>query len=438
MAYYCTKCKILHKENEMCPQYAEQLKEHPELLGEAAKFTSVAGQYYLISSQTLDTVAQGVNKVVGSNLAYEGTHQLARDINVFKQLNVDAYCKSGVFSNSESAQEYILNASKGQLDTLTKKLNGTGQEIDWVRFKEGHLSSLFEKSKLLGEEMTNAPGIDGTTVNRFTGKVVEKTTIKAATSNQGLGTNVSDVLKAIEKGTLDPKDTLAGIDGTSDALKKALAKNITKATESGNVDYANKLKQAQEQLKVQELNNYNDIKNSTERLTKKMGAGQASASLTIQEVSKKACQGAVIGAAVGLTISSITNYLKFKNGEISEEEAFKEVGEDTLKGAITGGALGAITLFLPGGVLGFAAGMAIGIYINTVCSNMLDEIFGKGACEAILDASGFVYGMSVNLEDCIKIIGKDQTHIESNERKIRKTKLKIDKNFDEFDQLMKG
>jgi hypothetical protein len=100
--------------------------------------------------------------------------------------------------------------------------------------------------------------------------------------------------------------------------------------------------------------------------------------------------------------------------------------------------LGAITLFLPGGVLGFAAGMAIGIYINTVCSNMLDEIFGKGACEAILDASGFVYGMSVNLEDCIKIIGKDQTHIESNERKIRKTKLKIDKNFDEFDQLMKG
>lgn len=438
MAQYCSRCKELHHDDEMCPHYARQLKKHPELLGEAAKFTSIAAQYNLTSSQTLNTIAQGVNKVVGSNLTYEGTHQFARDIQVFKQLNVDGFCKSGVFSNAQNAQNYLNNGTKGQLDFLTKKLNGTGQEVDWLRLRQGQFSSLLEKSKLLGEEVTNAPGIDGVTINRFTGRTVERTTIKAVQDSKNLGTNVRDVLKALDKGTLNPDDTLVGIDGTRDALVKALEKNIKNATESGNVDYANKLKQAQEQLRIKELNNYNDVKESTKRLTDKISNGQAHSTVTMKELSKKSCQGAVVGAAVNLTISSITNYLKYRNGEITESEAINEIGEDTLKGALTGSAMAGITVFLPGGPLGFVAGMGIGIYVNATCTNMLDEIYGKGAFAAILDASGFVYGTTVNLSDYIDKIEKDQKKIAMNTSSIRRKSAAIDKNFDEFEQIMKG
>ena len=290
MVQYCNRCKVIHNNNEICPHHAKQLKKHPQLLGEAANFTSVAAQYHLISSQTLDSVAKSVNNITGSNLSYEGTHQFVRDIQVFKQLNVDAYCRNEAFLNAANAKNYYTNATKGQIDTIIKKLNGTSQEVDWLRWKQGKLSSLFEKAKLLGEETTNAPGVDGETINRFTGKIIEKTTIKASTSSKGLGTNISDVLKALKDGTLDPKDAFIGIDGTNEALAKALEKNIEKATANGDINYANTLKDAQKQLKVKEMGNFNKVKNSTKRQTKKISSGQAHATITMQEASKKACQ----------------------------------------------------------------------------------------------------------------------------------------------------
>jgi len=428
MVHYCNKCKVVHKEDEMCPQYAKQLQEHPELLGEAAKFTSIAGQYYLISSQTLETAEKEVNKAIGTNLSYEGTHRFARDIQIFKRLNDEPFKQCGVFSTPEIAKSYletvqdtaekmkefgIVDGRKDLNQIFDKKLTGYSQEVDFVRFKNAKLSTLFEKSSLLDG---NVPGVDATTINRVTGKTISRTTIKASINPITKdGTAIAGVKEALESGTVTKDDIIFSVKGTSQAAKNAGLSN-----------------------KVIEKNTNEQVISSNKNLREKILAGEATTSVTLEQATKKMAQGAVIGAVIGLTISSITNYIAFKNGEISEEEVFKEIGEDTLKSAITGGALAGITLFLPGGVLGFVAGMAIGIYVGTVCTNVLDEILCKGACGAILDASGFVYGMSVNLESCIEKINKDQTHIESNARDEKETASKTEKNFDEFDQLMKG
>lgn len=437
MVQYCTRCKVIHNNNEICPHYVKQIKENPSLLAEAANFTVVAGQYHLVTSQTLDTLAQSVNKLAGTNLAYEGTHQFTRDIQVFRQLNVDSFSRSGHFANAKSAQSYFLNGTENQQQNVLRKLNGTAQEIDWLRWKKGKLSSLVEKSKLLGEETSNAPGIDGTSVNRFVKKRIEKVTIKASVSDKGLGTNIKGVLKALEKGTLDPKDTLVGIEGSSEALAKALDHNIKKALDAGNTEYAKRLQKAKEYMKVKELNNYDRVSRSTARLENKIKSGQAAVQVTANDVAKKACQGAIVGAAVSLTISSISNYMKYKNGEITEEEAFVSIGKETIKGGVVGGAMGALTLFLPGGALGFAAGMAIGIYLNATATNVLDEIFGEGAYGQILDASGYVCGMTVNLESALGKIEQNEKHLAGNIRKTKKTAESVDKNFDDFDLIMK-
>lgn len=436
MSHYCKHCKVLHHQDELCPRHLAQLKQNPSLLVEAANFTNIAGQYHLITSQTLNKAAQAVNKLAGSNLRYEGTQQFIRDIQVFNQLNVDAYSKSGVFSSAEAAKSYMDQATEGQLRQLSRKLTGTGQEVDWLRFKEGKLSSIFRKSELLGG---NAPGVDGATINRFTGEQISRTTVKAAQGTKGLGTNVSDVLKALEAGTISPKDIVSGIEGTEDAIKKALEKNIEKAINSSDIDYANKLKQAQEHLKVQELNNTELVKESTNRLTDKIAEGQAHSHVSSQEVLKKVTQGAVIGAVVGLTTSGITSYIKFKNGEITEKDAFEAIGQDTLKGSLIGATMAKlkVRMFLPAGTVGFLAGMVIGIYLDKALTNMLDEAFGKGAYLEILHSSGFIYGMTTNLEDSIKKIAEDEIKITSNERKIKKQTKMINQNFDEFHSLMK-
>lgn len=418
MKWYCEKCKKMHEDEEMCPKIKSQLAKHPEWLVEAANFTTVAGEEVLINSQLLDKAAQGINKLAGTNLSYEGTQQFARDIQVFKRLNEEPFSRAGVFSTPESAKAYFENVLKVSetkpkaLSSFEGKLTGYAQEVDWVRTKQGEISRLLEKSTLLEN---NAPGVDGVTVNRFTGKEISRTTIKASknpmTSNS---TGINDVKEAIEKGTATEKDIIFAPEGTEEAARKAGLKNP-----------------------VIEKNSTEQINNSNKRLEQKILDGQATTAPTLEQVGSKMAQGAIVGAAVAVTVSAITTYVRYKNGELDKKEAFEIVGEDTLKGALVGGAMGAVTIFLPGGVIGFVAGMAIGVYFSKVCTNILDEIFGKGAYGAIMNASGYVYGMTFNLAEYYAKIELNNRRTRANISRANEVQTEIKSYFDYFEK-MKG
>lgn len=418
MNWYCEKCKKMHHDNEMCPRIQQQLKLHPELLSGAAKFTTIAGEYALITSNSLNTVAQGVNKIVGTNLSYEGTHQFARDIQVFKRLSEEPFKRAGTFATPENAKNYFetiqaaSEQSPGALRSFESKLTGYAQEVDWLRYKQSQLSSVFEKSELLSN---NAAGIDGVTINRFTGKTISRTTVKASqnvmTKNS---TAINDVKEAITKGTATEQDIIFSTKGTEAAARKAGLKNP-----------------------VIEKNTFEQVRASNQRLENKIVSGQATTSITLEQATQKMAQGAVIGAAVGMTVSSITNYIRYKNGELSREEAFSEISEDTLKSALVGSATAAVSLFIPGGAVGFIAGMAIGIYFNTACTNILDEIYGKGAYGAILNSSGFVYGMSTNLETQLERLSESAKRTSEHLRSAQRKYVEIEEGFSQFEQ-MKG
>jgi len=407
MKNFCEKCMKIHSEGEICPIDLKALSGNSQLLTEAATFTSIAAQYRLISSQDLENAANKINQVVGTNLSFEGTQQFARDIEVFKRLNEEAFKNAGVFRTSEVAQEYLktLNGNNKYLDI---KLTGYSQEVDWIRMKMGQISRLWDKSSILNN---NAPGVDGVTVNRLTGNQVSRTTIKATTVDPQ--NSINKVKESIEAGHTNSKDVIFGVKGTEDVARKNGLTNP-----------------------VKEKNTMQDVTNSNDRLRSKMANGKATTYIPAEEVAKKMASGAIIGAAVGLTVSSMSCYLKYRNGEITIEEAFKNIGEDTTKGALTGSAMAGITLFLPGGVIGFVGGMAIGIYLNKTLVNILDEVYGKGAYKQILISSGYVMGMSENLVDCITRIKEDERQIQQNilisKQMIKNTNNKLS----EFDSIM--
>jgi len=378
LKWYCQKCKTMHNENEMCPHISKELKKHPEWLAEAANFTVIAAQYNLISSQNLDKIVQPANKLLGADLHFEGSYQYARDIRVFNRLNSETFKNSGIFNTPQSARQYLQHAEANSnlMGALERKLTGSAQEVDWLNFKEGQLRSVFEKSRLLDG---NAPGIDGITINRFSGNEISKTTIKASANNSSTG--ISGVRNAIKAGTATETDVIYGTQGMAEQAKRYGLKNP-----------------------VVEHNSAQEVQASNERLKNKIVSGNATTQVTFSEVGKQIAQGSVIGAAVSLTVSSITNYIRYKNGKLSQKEAFSNVAEDTIKGALIGGALAGITIFLPQGAIGFIAGVGIGIYLDSVCTNILDEIFGKGAYDAILNSSGYVYGMTCNLLEQINKI----------------------------------
>jgi len=393
MGKLCPYCKEEHGENDLCIIYKEELRNNPGLLSQAAEFTSVAGQYHLETSQTLAHIIPG----------FEGSHQVTGDTQKVKRLLEESYRRSS--PNPEALKQYLEKATSKQQVNFSAKTSGVNEEVDWLRKKQGEIPSLWEKSRLYNG---NAPGVDGETVNRFTDDPISRTTIKSAQSSRGLHTNAKGIIKSLEKGTLDPHDTVYGVKGIKNTLLKQLDKEIENASRAGNTELAKKFTEAKDNLIIKESNTMSDVKESVNRLKDKITAGNASTAITASHVAKQAAKGAVIGAAIGLTVSSITSYLRYRKGEITREEAFTEIGEDTVKSALSGGALAGLTLFLPAGAIGFIAGMAIGIYINAALTNVLDEIFGKGAYREILIADGHIVRTSRILVEGLQTFKQDR------------------------------
>lgn len=432
---YCERCKNVHEKEELCSDLKNQLQNDPNLISEAMNFTNLAAQHQLISTQALDGVAMSINKIANTNLTFEGSKQCAKDIQVFQQLNVDAFKNSGVFNDHGLAQKYLQEGGISIENNLKRKLTGTAQEIDWLRDRKGSLTRIFEKAKLVGEETANAPGIDGVVENRFTG-LKKGVSVKNSISNKGLGTNVRDVLKAIDKGTINPDDIIVGTDGTKNSVTKMLEKNIEKATREGNSELLGKLKDARGKLKVKEIGNFEKSKNSTERLFNKAKNGKAYNSINRKVITKQMRNGGVIGAAVSFSTASISNYLKYKNGEITREKAFSEIGQETCSGAIIGSAMGGLSLFFPPGAIGFVAGIAVGMYVSKTTQNVMNEVFGKGAFEQILHTSGYIYGTTMNLKTLLSEIEMNEKKINENHTNMRYLEKNINRKSESISNIL--
>lgn len=175
MKWYCKKCATIHDDNELCPKIKLQLKNNKNLLGEAADFITVAGEYNLITSNNMNKIFKPISNLLNSDLTYEGTYQVSRDIQVFKRLNEETFVRCGAFSSPEVAQEYLKNTN---LRTLTSKITGASQEVDWLRMMNGKLSNIYKESSLFNG---NAAGVDGQTVNKITGNTI-RVTVKASIS----------------------------------------------------------------------------------------------------------------------------------------------------------------------------------------------------------------------------------------------------------------
>ena len=406
MKWYCEKCATIHDDNELCPKIKLQLKNNKNLLGEAANFITVAGEHNLITSNNMNKILEPISNLLNSNLTYEGTYQLTRDIQVFKRLNEESFVRCGTFSSPEAAQEYLQNTN---LKALTSKITGASQEVDWLLSEKGKLSSIFNNSILFNG---NAAGVDGQTVNKITRnttRVTVKASINPMTKNS---TGVKDIQEALAKNTLKENELVVGPKGMEKSLREVGVNNP-----------------------VEEINSAKSIRNSNERLLKKIKNSEATTSIPAKQLLKKIRQGAIIGGAVSLSISSITNYIRYRNGEISREEAFKEISKDTVKGLLTGGAISGVSLFFPPATIGAIVGVTVGIYINKTLSNILDEIYGKGSYKAILNSSGYVYGMTINLLDYYKEISKNIKITEKNINETKEISQKIKKNFDIFEKL---
>lgn len=425
MVCYCQYCGELHAEDALCEPYKSDLQAHPEKLVGVTEFAVTAAENVLTRSQTLDRAAQIVNRHFGTSFSFEGASQLARDVQVFQKLNEDAFAKCGAFANAQSAKVWLDAHPLGIC--LKKRLIGAAQEVDWQRMESGR--HLLTKPMLLNG---NYPGIDGVMIDRLTCEVSERVTVKAAATAGGISTNVRGVIESLQKGRLSPEDTLFGTEGTKKELLKQLQKLIDNPDYSGDKT----LLETAKKMKVIESGTNEDVVGSMRRLYDKVENMEANPYVTIEQAGKMMGKGAVIGAAIELSVSSVKNYLAYRNGKISVDHAITEVGEDAVKGALGGATTAGIGIFLPTGPIGWVAGVAIMMVVRPALQNTLDEVFGKGAYREILNAAGYTAATAGNTAELLGVIAENAAQYSGNRRQIKRNMTATQKTIQHIDSVL--
>lgn len=313
------------------------------------------------------------NALAYGYIAYN-SQQYLRDLEVAKVLN-KKFLPSGLFNNAESAKNWVFNrleVNPDNLDSIFRRLQGEGAgEVDFVRKINGSLKGIFYKAEYAtnqsGNIANNVPGIDVVVKNRITGKVVDKYQIKSNWS-QNTNTLKKTISDFLQNEKYDKNQILVG---PKELIQEAKKANIPNRTMKLNTTQANK--------------------ESAERLIKKTMEGNLESGISFGGATKKIAKGAAVAVVISVGISSLTNYLSYRNGEISISEAFDNVAKDGTKAAIVGGTLAGLSLIFPPGILGIGIGIVVGITLQKV----VDLAFGDGTYKKIVSEMYSINNLSL-------------------------------------------
>lgn len=363
-SYRCAECQIEHAlESDIGRRHLGKVLTR-EQFGRGVDFISSAASYGYIT---------------------ENSQQYLRDTQVFDVLG-EKFSRSGMFQSTESAQDWLnermaVNASN--MDQVLRRLQGDGAgEVDALRQVNGSLRGLIHEAKFptgpTGSIPSNQAGFDLEIVNRFTGDVVERVQVKSnwSTNPEVLKETVRDFLS---NGAYTTDMTLAGPQELIDVARDMEVPN--KLVVVGDVE-GNRL--------------------SGERLMGLVESGDAATqgALSFQGVAERVGEGAVIGAAVAVTLSAIGNFIAYRQGRISGAEAFKEIAVDASRGAVVGGAMGGLSLLFPPGAVGVGIGIVVGMQLRRI----VDIAYGKGAYLDLVRTMGAVEASVRTTADGVAVI----------------------------------
>lgn len=383
----------------------EFLREDGEKkLNDFISFASTAASFRVVS--------EGLGNLV------EGTGAMVNEVNMSRLLSEKFY-NMMAYSSPEAFQDWLKTrqaVSSQSYATALSRVQGDYGEVELLRELQGQVKSILNKATFpvneAGRVASNTPGIDIEVRNRFTNKIVERIQVKTV-SNEN---SIDEIIEGLRNNKhFLPSDTLAGPKELLEAAKEAGFTN--KMIDTGSVK---------------------DMKALRKKLEERILNGEIRTNYTPSEVIKKMGEGAIIGCAIRVSLSGLMNYMKYRRGDISAKEAITEISEDGIKGTVSGAALAGASIILPAGALGFAGGIAIGMYLEAALTNVLDEVFGKGAYHEILVASGYVMGTSQNLLDAIEEFKRDRESVQVSGQQVSENQRRSAEVQKEFDRIMNG
>lgn len=492
MVQYCETCKQLHDENELCPKYKEQLRQHPEWFNEmvqtvvSANAASSTVQRYGAAIKEHLVAYSGVDNQTGQKLTRSLKSISQQKVNPnyeYQNIRQQAGFAAEVQQSARVNAERAINGETGrvvryddigtvnhplydliELDAEGNTISGTGVQMKFIGGTPNECWSKVTSPKC-------QKYVDSNTPIQVPADYYEKMLSIADEQIRKLNNQYQTLLSKGEYSKADElKRRIAHCEKTKGLLQKSevsskeavyavkhpekyTAKEIMKDANQAGLEGAAygaaigggiSIIRNVVQLKNGDIKADIAVKNIAIDTGKGavggyvLGAGGAalkgvmhnSASASIRVLSETHFSSSAVGLAYGITKSGITNFIKYKNGELSKSEMTKSFTKDAVKGSLVTCSL-AMVAFPPSAV-GIAATMGVAVYLDAVCTNALDEVFGEGAYEQILNVSGYVMGTAKNMEDLLGQMQEDVRHthrsIQSARRHNQQTQRHLDIN----------
>jgi hypothetical protein len=310
---------------------------------------------------SLEIITNGIPGV------FDGTNEFVREVKIAEVLQ-QKFPNMPKYHTAEGLKDWLsdrMSDGHQAAANALSRIQGDAGEVDFVRDMQGSIHNIFHKFDFVrnadGRITSNYPGIDAVEVNRFTGGIVNEFQVKTLRSVHSIDSTLKDFINNDHYNT---KITLVGPKELIDRAHEMGLPNPTKVmgTIQNNLDSAHKL-------------------------SEKILSEQLPVSFSSDAVLHKMADGAAIGAVVSVTVAALIHFMQYRSGKITFDELKVKIAQGGVKGAVTGGALAGLSLFIPGGLIGYGIAFVTG----TTLRRLLDEGFGNGAFGEILKATKAVH-----------------------------------------------
>ncbi len=462
MVRYCESCKELHDENDLCPKYKEQLKQHPEWFNEMTQMMATAS----IASPAVQRYGSAIKErlVAYSGVDNETGQQLTRSLKSLSQqqthpdyeyqnLKQRAGFAAEVQETAEINAERAIKGESGrvvryddigtanhplydliEVDANGTAINGTGVQMKFIggtaeecwnkvtsskcqkyidsntpikvpsdyydkmlevaNQKIKDLNAQYQKLVAMGE-YSKADAVKHRIEHcEKTKGLLEKSKITSEESMYAVkkpeGYTARQILEHANKAGLDAAKTGAIVGGSISILRNVVM------LKNGEIRAETAVKNIAKDVASGAASGY--VVGAGGSVLK--GTMQNSKSATVRSLSATNFPAGAVSVAFGITKSGITNFIKYKNGELSKSESMRYFGKDAVKTTLVTCSLSMIAF--PPGMVGMAATMGVAIYLDAACTNLLDEVFGEGLYEQLLHSSGHIVATAQNSVELLK------------------------------------
>lgn len=321
-------------------------------------------EYVDMMKDTSNLIAREKAESLGEVMtAFKESAQLANEVEFWKWMGAN-YPKD--LSNTELIRKAAVDKSRW----LNTQLQGKGYEWDYMakqRMKPAKILSIFEAG-----DCPTQPGIDITETG------VLDNSVKMTYQNKAyLSSNNPNLHNT-------PKDAIV-------------------VTNSEKVSYSKKRGYVTEEyMDAKEIASVRDSR------FQKALSRRADTSYNLKNVAMTSAKAGVMGAAIGITIETISSYRKWKSGEITDEDYLKEIFSAGGEAGATAGLTTAAMIPVQSAITAAGASTLLSIPVVFVFGKVINSViapcFGRGKYRQILSEARYYLEIEKVYDDFLRAV----------------------------------